>query len=550
MAYVPPPMSSQTGRWLEIAGSFLLGGGVVAVGYELAKGGTPDAVVADASARAQTASAAVAQADAPSEVREVAAEGEPSEVPEGEAIAVPQGELPPWRVPDETGTYTAYPPMSVPIPALTPEDELEFPRHGLVTSLAVIVRQRAELTSPILGILRGGTRVRVDAERSFGGGCSQGWHKVFPRGWICLAAGLSTGSEPPQEEATIVEPDLDGALPYEYWRVNADMTPFFHRLPSFGEQDAADHAGAAWLADKGRVPMPTAPAERPEDVPAVVKEYMNAGFYVTKAGEEVKSERRFLRTTRGSYARKYQLGQKAPAKFKGKLVASAEDMPIYFIRREMPLMKREPAGSDVLVKTETMPERLGTWKFVKKLHVGTVDYYEDADGLLMRAYAVGEAYKLKRPPGVAPDEKWVHIDLSEQTLVAYDGDTPVFATLVSTGKTPGMTPVGVHRVQIKHVATSMRDQPIEDEAYSIDDVPWTQYFQGSVALHGAFWHAGFGIERSHGCVNLSPADARWLFGFTEPALPEGWHAVSGQWPRPDGSPSGKAAKGSAVVVTE
>jgi lipoprotein-anchoring transpeptidase ErfK/SrfK len=164
----------------------------------------------------------------------------------------------------------------------------------------------------------------------------------------------------------------------------------------------------------------------------------------------------------------------------------------------------------------------------------------------MRAYAVGEAYKLKRPPSVAPGEHWVHIDLSEQVLVAYDGDTPVFATLVSTGKTPGMTPVGVHRVQMKHVATSMRDQPIEDEAYSIDDVPWTQYFQGSVALHGAFWHAGFGIERSHGCVNLSPADARWLFGFTEPGLPEGWHAIS-----PTGrSSSPNAGKGSAVVVTE
>ncbi|MBC8071886.1 MAG: L,D-transpeptidase, partial [Deltaproteobacteria bacterium] len=459
--------------------------------------------------------------------------------------AAPGGELSPWRIADASGSYTSFPPMAVPIPALDGEAEAEFPKHGLVTSLAVIVRQRAELAAPIMGILRGGTRVRVDAERSFGGGCSQGWHKVYPRGWICLAAGLSVGSEPPQDQATVVDPDLTGALPYEYWRVNAEMTPFFHRLPSFGEQDAADHAGQAWLAEKGKEPMPTASAERPEEVPAVVKEYMNAGFYVTKAGEEVKSERRFLRTTRGSYARKYQLGQKAPTKYQGKLVGE-EGLPIYFIRREMPLMRREPAGSDVLVKTETMPERLGTWPFVRKLHVGTVDYFEDKDGLLMRAYAVGEAYKLKRPPSVAPGEHWVHIDLSEQVLVAYDGDTPVFATLVSTGKTPGMTPVGVHRVQMKHVATSMRDQPIEDEAYSIDDVPWTQYFQGSVALHGAFWHAGFGIERSHGCVNLSPADARWLFGFTEPGLPEGWHAIS-----PTGrSSSPNAGKGSAIVVTE
>lgn len=104
-----------------------------------------------------------------------------------------------------------------------------------------------------------------------------------------------------------------------------------------------------------------------------------------------------------------------------------------------------------------------------------------------------------------------------------------------------MTPVGVHRVQTKLVAASMRDQPEEDEAYSIDDVPWTQYFSGSVALHGAFWHAGFGQVRSHGCVNLSPYDARWLFGFTAPALPPEWHAVS---------PTKGTPKGTSIVVTE
>ena len=459
-------------------------------------------------------------------------------MPTPSAAAAGDG-TPAHLVADASGSYTAFPPVHVPVPEMTAEDEAKFPKHALVTSLAVIVRHRADLSSPIYGVVRGGTRIRVDAERSFGGGCSQGWHEVFPRGWICLAAGLSVGSTPPQDDAVVVAPKLDDALPYEYWRVNADMTPFFHRLPAFVEQDRADVAGQNWLAENGRVPMPMRPDERPEDVPAVVKEYMNAGFYVTKAGEEVKSERRFLRTTRGSYARKYQLGQKEPPKFRGKLVAGEEALPIYFVRREIALLKREGEGSDVLVKSEVVPERLGTWPFTKKVHIGASEYFEDADGNLMRVYAVGEAYKLKRPPGVHADERWIHIDLSEQTLVAYDGDVPVFATLVSTGKEPGMTPIGVHRIQTKHVATSMRDQPMEDEAYSIDDVPWTQYFSGSVALHGAFWHAGYGIERSHGCVNLSPSDARWLFGFTEPMVPEGWHAIAPQ----------TAKKASAVVVT-
>jgi lipoprotein-anchoring transpeptidase ErfK/SrfK len=64
-----------------------------------------------------------------------------------------------------------------------------------------------------------------------------------------------------------------------------------------------------------------------------------------------------------------------------------------------------------------------------------------------------------------------------------------------------------------------------DGPYSIEDVPWIMYFSGSYALHGAFWHSEFGRTKSHGCVNLSPEDARRIFGWTEPQLPEGWHGV-------------------------
>jgi lipoprotein-anchoring transpeptidase ErfK/SrfK len=64
-----------------------------------------------------------------------------------------------------------------------------------------------------------------------------------------------------------------------------------------------------------------------------------------------------------------------------------------------------------------------------------------------------------------------------------------------------------------------------DGPYSIEDVPWVMYFQGSYALHGAFWHNLFGSTRSHGCVNMSPLDARALFFWVEPELPTGWHGV-------------------------
>ena len=543
-------MASATSKVLELVGAFLLGGGVVAVGYELITR-DDDGPAQDADSPAAVAAAAEEGEASPSEEASIYAGAEDSE---GEAAegsepaaededAVPTGERPPYLQANEEGTYTAYPDVFEEIPPLDAEAEAEFPRHGLVTSLAAIVRERADLESPILGILRAGTRVRVDEERTFGGGCAEGWNRIYPKGWMCRAAGLKVADSPPNDGVVAVpQPKVDEPLPYEYWRVKDEMTPFFHRLPSFGEQDEADAAGRDWYAKHKREPMPTSRDARPAEVPAVVKEYMNSGYYVTKAGEEIKSERRFLRTTLGSYARKYQLKVKESPEFQGRvLVNGSKDLPLYFIRREIAFKKREGELSDVLVETEEYPERLSTHPFVRSVQMGPKAFYEDAEGRLMRAYAVGKAYKLKRPPGVKADEHWVHVDLSEQTLVAYEGDVPVFATLVSTGKEPGMTPVGVHRVQIKHIATPMRDQPEEDEAYSIDDVPWTQYFAGSIALHGAFWHAGFGQVRSHGCVNLSPADARWLFGFTDPKLPEGWHAIA---------PLERGEKGSAVVVTE
>ena len=79
-----------------------------------------------------------------------------------------------------------------------------------------------------------------------------------------------------------------------------------------------------------------------------------------------------------------------------------------------------------------------------------------------------------------------------------------------------------------------------DGPYSIEDVPWVMYFPGSYALHGAFWHNLFGTTRSHGCVNMSPIDAREIFFWTEPHLPKGWHGVF----------QSEANKGTRVVIHE
>ena len=136
-----------------------------------------------------------------------------------------------------------------------------------------------------------------------------------------------------------------------------------------------------------------------------------------------------------------------------------------------------------------------------------------------------------RPAAAGPRERWLDVDLASQTLVAYEGDEPVFATLVSTGigrpGSPFDTPTGVFRILSKHALVRMDNLEhtgVEPYAY---DVPLTQYFTQDKALHAAPWHDQLGRPRSHGCVNLSPTDARWLFAFTSPAVPVGVDEVDG-----------------------
>jgi len=171
--------------------------------------------------------------------------------------------------------------------------------------------------------------------------------------------------------------------------------------------------------------------------------------------------------------------------------------------------------------------------------VAGMRYLETDEGWWMRTNE-GTAAKTTSPPkDLRPGEKWIDVNLSTQTLVAFEGDKPVYATLVSTGKMNDddqekdhRTKPGIFRIREKHIAATMDGDVASDGPYSIEDVPWIMYFNGSIALHGAFWHSNFGHVQSHGCVNLSPIDAKTLFGWTDPQLPTGWHGVMATDDRP------------------
>ncbi|MFO0618758.1 MAG: L,D-transpeptidase family protein [Polyangiaceae bacterium] len=169
----------------------------------------------------------------------------------------------------------------------------------------------------------------------------------------------------------------------------------------------------------------------------------------------------------------------------------------------------------------------------KSMDVDKVNYVETTEsGVWLKTSQIVIAKPGARPSDVGDTEKWVDVDLGTKTLFLMVGDKPVYSTLVSPGKRSRnkkkdhATPTGQWRIREKHVAVTMDgDGAGGDLPYSIDDVPYVEYFKGSYALHGAFWHSNFGREKSHGCVNLSPADAKKVFGWTEPSLPRGWHAV-------------------------
>lgn len=151
----------------------------------------------------------------------------------------------------------------------------------------------------------------------------------------------------------------------------------------------------------------------------------------------------------------------------------------------------------------------------------------DAEG--WRWYMIGPNQWIKQtfvakvqPTPTIPEDvsgHWVSVDLYEQTLIAYEDDKPVFATLVSSGLDDWGTNEGLFTIWARMPTDRMSGAAGAPDAYDLQTVPWTMYFDGSISLHGTYWHDLFGYRRSHGCVNLSISDARWVFDWTAKAPP-------------------------------
>ncbi len=136
------------------------------------------------------------------------------------------------------------------------------------------------------------------------------------------------------------------------------------------------------------------------------------------------------------------------------------------------------------------------------------------------------------PPEGVDADRWIEINLFQQTLAVYEDGQLLYASLITSGVAPLYTRPGLFQIYEKKELETMQGATAEDRSdfYYLQDVPWTMYFDEARALHAAYWRTYFGYTASHGCVNLSPTDANWLFHWAEEGDYVWVHDPSGETP--------------------
>jgi lipoprotein-anchoring transpeptidase ErfK/SrfK len=429
-----------------------------------------------------------------------------------------------------------------------------------------------------LGYLRHGSHAPFFPEPIINDDCAEGWYELIEGGFVC---GKYTSPDPraPSIKFAANPPNLADPMPYKYGYSVTDNTPVYRRVLSLLDRqkfepelippppaaDAGD-AGPAPSDDTTDTPSDdTAPEHAApkskhaaKDAGAIVKlgdlkgrgvlvRRMMKGFYVALDRAFNAAHARWWRTAEGFAIPFERIALQAWSPgFHGSWVkvADAASVDGGDEHAEAP----EGNGSAALVSsgyaarfvlndkgkmgfTTALPKWTALELAGEPKTIDGVIFEETTSGFWVRVADLMIATP-EPPPDLADGEKWIDVDLGRQFLVAFEGKHPVYATRVSSGRRTSWdpehdhpTPTGTFRIYEKHISTTMDGDVAADGPYSIEDVPWVMYFQGSYALHGAFWHNFFGTTRSHGCVNMSPIDAREIFFWTEPTLPKGWHGV-------------------------
>lgn len=443
-----------------------------------------------------------------------------------------------------------------------------------------------------LGYLRTGAVVLAYDKPIKNEECTAGWYELVEGGFVCGKAATFDTSDPRVRLAP-KQPDRDAGMPYKYGVSITEGTPVYRRVlntedrkkyepwlvpvkapekeetidETTGTTTVAASEEGSTSSDSPSSPSSPSPSSSSSSSPAdagiqdagadagkpKLKDYkgrgvlvrkMARGFFLALDREFKAAGTKWWRTTFGfAVPHDRIMVQPGVTKHVGAWwleAALAEDddggavKPGQVAFTTTNAAKITFGDNDKMAVAGTLTKRESILFTGREKTVNGVTYAETSEGFYLRLTDVKLA-KPMPPSDLAPGEKWIDVDLTRQALVAFEGEKPVFATLISSGRRnlddkerDFPTPTGTFRIREKHVTNTMDGDVASDGPYSIDDVPWVMYFHGGYALHGAFWHDRFGAERSHGCVNLAPEDARTLFNWADPPLPEAWHGVFSQ----------------------
>jgi len=428
------------------------------------------------------------------------------------------------------------------------------------------------------GWIRAGTRVRRVKEVE-GTGCKGKWFQIEPGGYVCEGLdGVTTDLDDPTVVAASKRPP-DATSPFPYGYATSNGTPLYLRVPTKAQQTAIEGDVEAHLAavekarskmDQTKLPPVTAVPLGP--IPSFLEDHKQApnilAYHIpqgaTRLGEAWKTMRLSLLSAFDYEGRNFYLTTEhfiipadrmraaRLADFHGVQLAkegeAGEHLPMVWVRWKPARLHRFENGHAVATEY-TLPFQAHAEIAKKDRNLDGTRFHEllvPPEGVPAGTYLVKDESANRidgvtdMPSGLSPNDTWIEVSLLKQSLVLYRGTTPVFITLVSTGvdvmgdpETSRATPKGRFHVYSKHISWRMAGDekpPVTeggepDPRYRIDDVPYVQYFHGGYALHAAFWHDSFGQPKSHGCINLSPRDALWMFSQTEPKVPDGWHGV-------------------------
>lgn len=412
-------------------------------------------------------------------------------------------------------------------------------------------------TAVKLGYLRTASPVPVVAGSIVNDQCSEGWYELVEGGFVC-GKHVTFDADDAKLKGLPGPADISAPLPYKYGVVLFDGTPMYKRAlpldkrkkyepwiyvrPSDNPYDDDDDETTVALPKNVKIRGKDGGKPTLGDLQgrgALLRRMMR-GFLLSGDKEVELQGAKWWRTAVGNLVPSERVMAYAPVATQhgGFITRGAADGGAPLEATGGAVMKADPGGKYSADLEKKSLAGIGT--IAKGTPLGLVGeavsfygaaYQQTSEGFWVKLSDV-IAPKPEPPPDLVEGEKWIDVDLGKQVLVAFEGKRAVYVARISSGRRNPWdaqhdypTPTGVYRIREKHVTTTMDGDLAADGPYSIEDVPWVMYFKGSYALHGAFWHDDFGHPRSHGCINLSPQDARALFFWVDPRLPTGWHGV-------------------------